>query len=80
MFCDTMALQNMETADSLLLGKFPSIEVKEEGDEYPHPLDTGKASEIEDVFEELKQTHIDAMPEKDYQLKRKIIYDALAND
>lgn len=79
-FCDTMAVQNMETADSLLLGKFPSIEVKEEGDEYPHPLDAGKASEIEDVFEELKQTHIDAMPEKDYQLKRKIIYDALAND
>ncbi|MFQ9810045.1 MAG: hypothetical protein ACLRYB_11095 [Segatella copri] len=38
------------------------------------------ASEIDDVFEELMQTSIDAISDEDYQLKRKIIYDALANE
>ena len=79
-YCDTMAIQSMEVSDTLLLSKFPSLEVGEEGDEHPHPLDIATASEIDDVFEELMQTSIDAISDEDYQLKRKIIYDALAND
>lgn len=79
-FCDSMAEQNMEISDTLLLDKFPSLEVGEEGDELPHPLDIATASEINDVFEELMQTSIDAISDEDYQLKRKIIYDALANE
>ena len=79
-YCDTMAIQSMEVSDTLLLSKFPSLEVGEEGDEHPHPRDIATASEIDDVFEELMQTSIDAISDEDYQLKRKIIYDALANE
>ena len=79
-YCDTMAIQSMEVSDTLLLSKFPSLEVGEEGDEHPHPLDIATASEIDDVFEELMQTSIDAISDEDYQLKRKIIYHALANE
>ena len=79
-YCDTMAIQSMEVSDALLLSKFPSLEVKEEGDEYPHPLDSVMASEIDDTFEELMQTSLDAISDEEYQLKRKIIYDALANE
>ena len=79
-FCDAMAEQSMEISDALQLDKFPSLEVGEEGDEYPHPLDIVTASEIDDVFEELMQTSIDAISDEEYQLKRKIIYDALANE
>lgn len=79
-YCDTMAIQSMEVSDTLLLSKFPSQEVGEEGDGHPHPLDIATASEIDDVFEELMQTSIDAISDEDYQLKRKIIYDALANE
>ena len=79
-FCDTMADQSMEISDALLLSRFPSLEVKEEGDEYPHPLDIVTASDIDDAFAELMQTSLDAISDEDYQLKRKIIYDALANE
>lgn len=79
-FCDSIAEQGMEITDTLLLDKFPSLEVGEEGDEQPHPLDFVTASEIDDVFEELMQTSIDVISDEDYQLKRKIIYDALANE
>ena len=70
-YCDTMAIQSMEVSDTLLLSKFPSLEVGEEGDGHPHPLDIATASEIDDVFEELMQTSIDAISDEDYQLKRK---------
>ena len=79
-YCDTMAIQSMEVSDTLLLSKFPSLEVGEEGDEHPHPLDIATASEIDGKFEELMQVSIDELSDEDYQLKRKIIYDALENE
>lgn len=79
-FCDTMAVQNMEISDDLLLGKYPSLELSEEGDEYPRLFDISTASEIDDKFEELMQASIDELSDEDYQLKRKIIYDALENE
>lgn len=79
-FCDTMAVQNMEISDDLLLSKYPILELSEEGDEYPHLFDISTASEIDGKFEELMQGSIDELSDEDYQLKRKIIYDALENE
>ena len=66
--------------DEMLLSKYPSLELSEEGDEYPRLFDISTASEIDDKFEELMQASIDELSDEDYQLKRKIIYDALENE
>ena len=67
-FCDTMAVQNMEISDDLLLSKYPTLELSEEGDEYPHLFDISTASEIDGKFGELMQASIDELSDEDYQL------------
>lgn len=80
MFCDTYAEQPMEISDALLLSRhFAKGEVSA-GDEYPQLGDARLSSKVNDIFEELAQASMGEISDEDYQLKRKIIYDAFAND
>lgn len=79
-FCDSMAVQSMEISSSLLLRHYGLAENQNEGDEVPHLLDSRMASRIEQAFDEMQEASLSDISDEDYQLKRKIIYDAFRND
>ena len=79
-FCDTYAVQPMEISDDLLLNRHFTTGDYLEGDECPRLEEARILSGVNDIFEELSQASLDEISDEDYQLKKKIINDAFAND